>query len=131
MKLWIIIEGGAIFEGTLDMFKDCFIEKSKATCKTVRQWCAYNNLRVEFVTREVAETAGDLDVVLACHHCGEVLGIDRYKTSPYTGKPVKGMAWHPTCYEQLQRMIAQAGAQATFEITRHNNAVRVPKRHGG
>ena len=37
-KLWIVIEGGDIFEGSIDQFKDCFF--SNASPDTIFQWCA-------------------------------------------------------------------------------------------
>ena len=41
----IIIEGGSIFEGTLNQFKDCFF--SNATIKSICDWCVDSDYSLE------------------------------------------------------------------------------------
>lgn len=42
----ITINNGAMFEGTVDMFKDCFF--SNASEKVIRDWCEKSKYKVEF-----------------------------------------------------------------------------------
>jgi len=42
----ITIDNGVMFEGTVDMFKDCFF--SNASEKVIRDWCEKSKYKVEF-----------------------------------------------------------------------------------
>lgn len=111
--LWIVIEAGELFEGTLAEFQDCYF--SNATRKRIKNWCDHNEYHVAFSERpDVPEDPNEIVVVLTCAECKQVLGRDRYAVSPYTGRPTKRMAWHPACYEHIRVKLPQAQANTEF-----------------
>ena len=44
--MWIIVDGGDTFEGTLEQFKDCFFDN--ATKETILDWAASTGSKVDF-----------------------------------------------------------------------------------
>ena len=48
-KLWIIVDDGVLFDGSLEQFKDNFF--SNATRETIQDWADDNEYTVEFEER--------------------------------------------------------------------------------
>lgn len=79
-----MIEGGDVFCGTLDQFKDCFFDN--ATVETISDWCAAHGYSLEIETQFVFPVVGYGNKT-AFHPTGSYIGFDRGPTvfaSPLT-----------------------------------------------
>ena len=43
-KLWLIIDDGETFEGTISMFRNCFFDN--ADINNIKNWCDSNNFKL-------------------------------------------------------------------------------------
>lgn len=52
-----------------------------------------------------------LNITFHCDYCGEILGLDRYEISPFSGKRCTARAWCPKCYEMLAAWVQKEEGQ--------------------
>jgi hypothetical protein len=51
--LWLVIDNGDTFEGTIAMFRDCFFDN--AYVNTIQDWCEENDMKLEIQVKTKEE----------------------------------------------------------------------------